>query len=204
MTVQSGLLTIFEGADCTGKTTLAKAYAAATGAVYHHHGPYPGLDGSALAKAYAISMLPALTGASDVVLDRCWLSEVPYGRAFRDGANRIGRRAALLERLAARCAALVVVMRPPWKVVRNGWEARKGAEYLDSVEQLRKVHAHYCSTGFDRETALPFTPIYPCDKNGEFYSANALVAEILLCHKNRDSVRSAAVADLVDALMGEP
>lgn len=154
-------LTIFEGPDGSGKTTMAKSLAKETGALYTHLGPFPRV-GTGLARLYVEAMLPAVLGYADVVLDRCWLSETPYGEAFREGRDRIGfDRVRLLERLALRCQTRLVLMTPSWLAVKRNFEARKGAEYLEHIDQLRQVYNHYedmaMSPGF--YTSLPVTTV---------------------------------------------
>lgn len=136
-------LTIFEGPDGSGKTTIAKAYAELTGARYVHFGPMPHI-GHGLARIYVEAMLPALLGHQSVVFDRCWLSEVPYGTVFREGQDRLGFEAVrMLERLAWRCGAVVVQCLPHWESVERSFISRKGDEYLNSVTQLRQVYDLY-------------------------------------------------------------
>lgn len=143
-------LTIFEGCDGTGKTTAAKEYASRTGAIYYHFGPLFQVK-SGVARMYVEAMLPALLGYQSVVWDRSWLSEVPYGVAFRNGEDRIGfagRR--MLERLAMRCATTVVMCDPGWDAVKASFETGR-EEMLEDTGQLRKVYDMY---RFQR-TSLP-------------------------------------------------
>ncbi len=144
-------LTIFEGPDGGGKSTAAEAYAKYAGAKYVHFGPLPHVkDG--LARMYVEAMLPALLGYQDVVFDRCWLSEIPYGSAFRGGADRLGPDSVrMLERLAMRCGAVVVYCRPNWRTVRQNYLKRKEIEYLESEDQLRHVYEVYAA----QKTGLP-------------------------------------------------
>lgn len=143
MTTHCCKLTIFEGPDGSGKTTAAKDFAQMTGARYVHFGPLPRVaDG--LARIYVEAMMPALFGYQDVVFDRSWLSEIPYGMAFREGLDRLGdptRR--MLERLALRCGAVVVACDPGWQVVKANFMARKRLEMLDNDHQLFQVHQLY-------------------------------------------------------------
>lgn len=137
-------LTIFEGVDGAGKTTLAKAFAEATGAHYVHCGPFPRMN-RGLARLYVEAMAPAVLGLSDVVMDRCWLSEQPYGDAFRKGQDRLGTKVRLLERLAWRCKTTVVRCDAPWEDIESNFALRgkTGLEYLERADQLKAVYDSY-------------------------------------------------------------
>jgi hypothetical protein len=136
-------LWIVEGPDGAGKSTLVAALAARTGACVFHHGPYRRVT-EGLERLYAESVAPAVLGHADVILDRSWLSEVPYGLAFRNGADRLGPAARRqLERLALRCAAVVVRCLPPWGRVAASFAGRRAAEMLSGTEQLRAVYDWY-------------------------------------------------------------
>lgn len=141
---QSKKLTIFEGPDGGGKTTTAKRFANETGALYVHFPSLPHV-GKSLARLYVEAMVPALLGLSDVVMDRSWLSEEPYGLHMRDGKLRLERPAInMLERLAARCATNVIYCVPPFSTVCENYNSRRGAEYVTDVEILRRIYNAYC------------------------------------------------------------
>ena len=139
----SKAITIFEGPDGGGKSTIAQEYAQLTQARYVHHGPYKQVtDG--LARMVYESMLPALLGYEDVVLDRCWISEPIYADAFREGNDRVGpERARMMDRVAMRCGAVVVKCLPPWAFVKATFNGRKDEEYLDDDQQLLRVYGDY-------------------------------------------------------------
>lgn len=158
-------LTIFEGADGSGKTTAAKEFAEKTGARYVHFGAFPGAVN--IGRFYVEAMLPALLGYQDVVFDRSWLDELPYGQAFRHGADRIGpagRR--MLKRLAMRCGALVVLCSPPWEKCRDNYLSRRHIEYLKDEDQLRHVYDYFAS-GKGAVEAYPLN--YPYDYTKEAF-----------------------------------
>lgn len=139
----SAALTIFEGCDGGGKTTAAKMYAEATGAVYVHFPALPRVT-KGLARMYTEAMMPAVLGHADVVFDRSWLSETPYGLAFREGQDRLGMASKrMLERLALRCGAVVVWCDPGWDRVADSYRRRKHLEMLDNAYQLRQVYDLY-------------------------------------------------------------
>jgi thymidylate kinase len=148
-------LTIFEGPDGGGKTTAALAYAEATGARYVHFSSLPHVK-RGLPRMYVEAMLPALLGYQDVVFDRCWLSEAPYGMEFREGELRFDRVAVrMLERLALRCSAAVVLCLPPLKKALGNFSKRKAEEMLDNEEQLTRVYEHYETKTMLDDTVLP-------------------------------------------------
>jgi hypothetical protein len=93
---------------------------------------------------YVEAMLPAVLGYQDVVFDRCWLSEIPYGVAFRGGKDRLTNASRrMLERLAMRCGAVVVRCQPGWETVRANYLSRKHVEMLDNEHQLKTVYDLY-------------------------------------------------------------
>lgn len=146
-------ITIFEGADGSGKTRAAQCLAVATGAKYVHFGPLLNVK-KGLAKIYVEAALPALLGYQSVVFDRSWLSEVPYGRVFRGGADRLGPEACrMLERIFMRCRTAVVYCDPGEEAALDSFRRRKGEEYLDREEQLLKVRDLYD----EMQTDLPLT-----------------------------------------------
>lgn len=139
----SAALTIFEGCDGGGKTTAAKMYAEATGAVYVHFPALPRVT-KGLARMYTEAMMPAVLGHADVVFDRSWLSETPYGLAFREGRDRLGMASKrMLERLALRCGAVVVWCDPGWGRIEASYRRRKHLEMLSDTTQLRQVYDLY-------------------------------------------------------------
>lgn len=159
MSDRSCRLIIFEGPDGAGKSTaIANLTKTLNPNSYHvvHHGPYKGVTSSSdLARLYQESMMPAVLGHRTVILDRCWLSERPYGLAYRGGKDRLGvvnRRH--LERLALRCGAVVVRCMPPWETIKRNFLSRPGKEMLDQVSQLITVWRWYQNQLF-QETDLP-------------------------------------------------
>lgn len=198
--MQSGRLIIFEGPDGAGKSTAARRVATELGADYVHLGPFPNVGGN-LARLYVEAIMPAVLGHQDVVLDRCWLSEIPYGAVFRHGANRIGEISQrLLERLALRCRTSLVLMLPPKEAVLANFTRRKAEEYLELPEQLSKVYDWYagdlqsaiaCQT-FDYTSqkfpGLLETKPHPLHWRtaGNFSASTLMVGENFAGHTNED------------------
>jgi thymidylate kinase len=143
-------ITIFEGPDGGGKSTAAKDFAAATDADYIH---FPAVKKiQQLSRIYVEAALPALKGERDVVFDRSWLSETPYGKVFRDGMDRVGvLNTRMLERLFMRCGTVVVKCMPSVESCIATFKSRQDEEMLDSELQLRLVYDEYSRL----ETGLP-------------------------------------------------
>lgn len=136
-------VTIFEGPDGSGKTTAAMAYVNKIGGRYVHCGPFPSVR-TGLPRLYVEVMLPALLGYDHVVMDRSWLSEPIYGRAFRGGQNRVRvPEQRMLERVAWRCSPVVVNCEVDLATATKAFKSRLNQEMLDTTAQLAEVHAAY-------------------------------------------------------------
>lgn len=135
-------LVILEGPDGAGKTTLARAFER-VGFKYVHLGPLKHVK-QGLARFYLEAMLPALQGYQPVVLDRSWFSEPIYAEVFREGKTRLcPEDAQMLNRVARRSLAALVLCLPPKEVCLQNFKKRKGEEYLDTETQLAEVWQLY-------------------------------------------------------------
>lgn len=139
-------VTIFEGPDGAGKSTLIAAWQRRLEAKHgiaariSAHGPYLGLTD--IAPHYLRDCVAALRGGQ-VLMDRSWLSEPIYGPIAR-GKNRLtvaSRR--MLERAALGAGALVVRCLPPFETCRGNYLARKHLEYLPDDSTLKAVWEAY-------------------------------------------------------------
>lgn len=144
-------VTIFEGPDGSGKSTAAAEYAKLAGARLVHCGPFPRVSDHHLARFYAEAMLPAVLGYQPVVLDRSWISEPIYGAVFRESEDRLGLASArMLERLALRCGAVVVLCQPGWDQVEATYEARRTHEVLNgkryNLQPLKQIYDLYTTS----------------------------------------------------------
>ena len=132
---------ILEGPDGGGKTTVANALQEMRpDARVIHHGPYK--EDSHLFPRFLASLLARPKSA--VILDRSWLSEPIYGRAMREGEDRVGvfhRR--MLERVAFARRAIVVNCLPSWETVHETWASRKDDEYVSIDSQMARVYEGY-------------------------------------------------------------
>lgn len=149
-------ITIFEGPDGCGKTTAAQAFAKARGAKYVHFPALKNVTNVGLPRMYIEAMMPALLGYQNVVLDRCWISEYPYGTVFRGGELRVDKiDIMMLEMIASKCQALVVYCNPDYQTASTNFIRRsnEGGEMLESVRQYKKVYDLYCDIWHN--TSLP-------------------------------------------------
>lgn len=152
------MILILEGPDGAGKTTLAETLRQEfqKDRMTHvvKHGPYLGLSAEELCRIYFRSMSQALTYNDHILLDRSWLSEPIYGAVYRNGLNRIDMpRWRMLERAALSRGAVVVHCQPAYEVCAKAFTSRIDKEYLDTLQQLRKVYDEYDTLG--QGTAIP-------------------------------------------------
>lgn len=149
-------LTIFEGPDGAGKTTLIASLRAKfrADATFIHHGAYIGEK--SIAAHYYKPMYSAWCAGRELVFDRAWCAEPIYGAAYRKGVTRITvAQRRQLERLALSMNAVVVLVLPKFETCRRAFLSRLEKEYLDTEQQLRRVYDGYK----DFTSALP-TAVY--------------------------------------------
>ena len=125
---------VLEGADCTGKTTLAKALVEQYDGVYIHNRYHKDIW-----PFFMASMRWAVRESKRrlVIIDRHWASECVYARVYRKGTT-IGPVLRGIQRVLAFHGALNVVCAPhPSEVVKNHKrvkETRK--EMYDDVSNI--------------------------------------------------------------------
>ena len=135
-------LTILEGPDGGGKTTLAAALKALDppGTTVIHHGSYAGQEG--ITELYMSSI--QLAKSTKVVLDRSWLSERIYGDVYRNGMNRLGSAGETwLSMTASDFGAVVVLCLPSYQQCYTTFTSRIAGEMLDTTRQLQQVYGGY-------------------------------------------------------------
>lgn len=148
-------LTIFEGPDGSGKTTLAKKYASETGALYIHFEAHEHV--SDIHKFFIEAMQPALLGYQDVVFDRCWHSGPIYDAFYRNlepHEQRMSREVlTLLDRAAAHCNAVIVHCRPSENTCLKNWSERVMDELVKTRYTMQGIYQAYDALG--DQTDLP-------------------------------------------------
>lgn len=144
-------VTIFEGADGAGKTTLIDGLGPLHATAVENFGPYQGE--TQIAHYYLAALKLAYDG--HLFMDRSWLAEPIYGRAFRNGEDRVGvARRRMLDRIALALRGVVVRCAPRFEACQAAFARRRavGKEYLDTDAQLREVYTDYLRA---LQTALP-------------------------------------------------
>ena len=155
---------IVEGPDASGKTTLCKTLKS-HGYRYEHCVPSLTNPRTNLLRFYTDAIWRAAHSKRPYVLDRGPLSEQVYGPIMRN-FDRLGEAGSrLLTRLTRALGVGEVIALPPWRVVRSQWlEKKKQAwdpakdegDYLDLIEQLRRVYFKYRELLQSRPEALRY------------------------------------------------
>lgn len=138
-------VTIFEGPDGAGKTTLIKTFEAVDpgGTVVEHLGPHEGDPLEELVRRLA--WWPTHPHVRHVLFDRFHLGEQVYGPIYR-GVDRLGENGRReIESLLRAYKAIVVVALPPYAVCQDNWAERKaaGGEMFPDPTKHRKVWDAY-------------------------------------------------------------
>lgn len=132
------MIVVLEGADFTGKTTLAKELER-LGFRYVHNGPPKSED---MFEEYT-RQLESIKPGEDVVFDRLHLGELVYGPVMRNGSWLTWPQARLLNRLLfAKGGILVYCSAPPGDII-NGWVRRRLSEYVDEEQKIHRVIKNY-------------------------------------------------------------
>lgn len=137
----SGIIVI-DGADASGKSTLARYFVEKHGARYLHCGLYTDVFSRHLA-ALRLAERWASHGEL-VVIDRLWLSELAYGDTLRGGAKH-PVSARCFDRMLLRMSAVQVIcfQRDSLAHLDRFVELKKKREEKFNVEQIAKVIDYY-------------------------------------------------------------
>lgn len=136
-------LTILEGPDGAGKTTLAKE--TYKDHEYYHLGPPPrGKDSAFWQCAELLRRLEVdVSPDRKVVIDRFCYGELIYGPVLRGGTDLSWAHVRMLERVLLGLEASLVICLPPFKHVQENWQKNRDNELIQSVEDLWKVYNFY-------------------------------------------------------------
>lgn len=99
------MIIIIEGADGSGKTTLANTLAKQTGfEVVHRTQPKTEEEKARMFEMY----VDTIKSGTNVIFDRCWYSEMVYGPIMRDASVISYPVMYKLERMLAKHGALII------------------------------------------------------------------------------------------------
>jgi hypothetical protein len=139
MTKIRGII-LLEGADCSGKTTLARHLVDAYGARYLHGRVFKDMW-----RSHVAMVRLALRWADEglVVIDRLWLSELIYGQIYRGGPSYdLGARC--LDRVLQRTGTVTVLCAPRdqrAQLVRHADRAALGGEAFTKIQDVVALYA---------------------------------------------------------------
>lgn len=146
-------LTILEGPDGAGKTTLAKSYRALE---YIHLGPPPrGTLGAWYQCQAVLADLWDNPRPAGVIIDRFIHGELIYGPILRGGTDLTWAHIRMLERVLMGMNARLVVCLPPFDIVLYNWKQRPENELVKSENDLWEIYQFYLKLLGSRDRMLP-------------------------------------------------
>ena len=135
---------LLEGADSSGKTTLANYFRERYGARYIHGSLY---KDPWLWHVTAIRRAARLAKNELVVIDRNWISHLVYGKIFDNQRYNIGARC--LDRALRRYGALTILCVPSDQHDQAArWERNRAAGKREHFNRVREVIALYADLAF--------------------------------------------------------
>lgn len=129
------MIYILEGPDGGGKTTLAEKLSAMT-RIKITHFSYP-KDEEEKARMF-IMYQDLLKSGSNVIIDRCWYSEMCYGPVMRGASTITYPQMYELERMAANKGAMVIYCTDS-KTALWTRTTHRGEDYMTSREKFNAV-----------------------------------------------------------------
>lgn len=130
---------IVEGPDGSGKTTLANQISAQTGfPVEHRSKPETQEEKDAMMQGY----LDLVKSNRNAILDRCWYSEMVYGRVMRDQAYMDYPQMYELERGLAKHGAILIHCTGQPSVLYKRARLR-GEDYITSLDDFKAICNEY-------------------------------------------------------------
>lgn len=165
------MILLFEGCDCSGKSTLIKEQF--NDIRYVHHGAYP--TPTDAFQAYD-ELLDSLLPNEDIVLDRMHISERIYGQVYHD-AWMSDERYSYLEHRLSQLKTIVIFCRPPLRVVIDQWRQRQHDEMIKDVNKIEEVYIEYSSLW--KYTLLPvFTYDWTNQDYNKHMSIHSRIGEV--------------------------
>lgn len=153
-------VTILEGPDGAGKTTLAKRLCddPSLGAFhYHHFGPPPATPPNAAVPSSFLQYLGAMQAIwrdrnspfqRHEIFDRFVYGELIYGPVFRNDRSLTPWMVRMIERVLLSMETTLVIALPLWDRVYENWSSRRGEEMLKQETQLKAVFDRYAKLAY--------------------------------------------------------
>jgi thymidylate kinase len=174
-------LVIIEGPDGAGKTTLMHKlveHCARKGTtIVEHHGyeATKELNDDQLFKYYLKQLASPLMEQSVTILDRCWISEVIYGQAYRNTSRISHERMRILDQIAKTVNGIFVHCSAPYDVCSKNLNARRKESWENNEkhhEVWRKYYYWSCVGSLVPMISYDFTcDCGPIERIENFYKA---------------------------------
>lgn len=145
------MIIILEGPDGSGKSTLAEQLHRQTGyQLLHRTQPKTEEDKKRMMEEY----IQVIRSGKNVIMDRCWYSEMVYGPVMRDASVITYPQMYELEKLAAKNGAIVIHCTAPESTL---WKRclRRGEEYITKRETFHELFASYNQLMYEVPHLIP-------------------------------------------------
>ena len=133
------MIIIIEGPDGSGKTTLAEKFSKQTGYPIEHRSKPKNEEEKALMMG---EYLHIAKSSRNIILDRCWYSEMVYGKVMRDKSHIDFVQMYELERALDSHGAIIIYCTGPkaalWKRATS-----RGEDYITSRDDFNAICEEY-------------------------------------------------------------
>lgn len=145
------MIFIIEGPDGSGKSTLAEQLHRQTGyQLLHRTQPKTEEDKQRMMEEY----IQVIRSGKNVIMDRCWYSEMVYGPIMRDTSVISYLQMYELERMAAKNGAIIIHCTAPEATL---WKRclRRGEDYVTKRETFREIRQGYVDLMYSVPHLIP-------------------------------------------------
>lgn len=133
------MIIIIEGPDGSGKTTLAQQLSRQAGyPIIHKSQPKTEEEKKRMMGEY----IQCIKGSKNVILDRCWYSEMAYGPVMRGSSVISYPEMYELERQAAKGGAIIIYCTGPEAALWARCQKR-GEEYIVCRDDFKAIYKNY-------------------------------------------------------------
>lgn len=133
------MIIIIEGPDGSGKTSLANTLSKQLGyPILHRTRPETEEEKREMLEEY----VRIIRGNKNMILDRCWYSEIVYGSIMRDSSYISFYDMYDLEKLVAKHGGILIYATGPSSALWNRCQ-RRGEDYITSRDTFNAIHTSY-------------------------------------------------------------